>query len=379
MKWLEKKEFLERNLEEFINSEIKPFLPDWYKKDEIPQELFLKLAERNWLGFIQKDNRWVESPMLDIIIFYEKIASISPGTTVAVLAHACLGLYALHHWGNEEQRERYFIPGVKGSTLLAFANTEPGAGSDAINIKLEAKKVPGGYLLNGTKMFITNGILADVLLVSAVTNPKAEKRSKSISLFIVEGNPPGLKRQKIHKLVWHPADLGTLFFENCFVPEENLVGPINGGFKLIMQTFTSSRIAIAALAVGTAWGAYKLALDRARVRRVFGKRIIEHQAKAYEFSTMLSRIEAARLLVQKAAWIKDKGQDYLMESSIAKLFSIEEAKEVTSWAADIFGASGIMEENPISKFPLDAWAVALGEGTNDIQKLIIWRQLQKRF
>ena len=166
-----------------------------------------------------------------------------------------------------------------------------------------AKKINSAYLLNGTKMYITNGYTADTLIVSAVTNPKADRKHAGLSLFIVPASSQGIERRKINKLVWHPSDLATIVFQDCFVPEENLLGQIHEGFKEIMTIFNSSRIAIAALTYGTALGAFKLALQRARRRETFGKKIIEHQAKAFQFSEMAAELEAAKLLIIKAAWL----------------------------------------------------------------------------
>jgi len=363
------------DIQEFITSEITPYLSRWYQEDIFPKGLLAKLSSRERLGFSQKEGLWQESTMSDNIIFYEYMSAASPGITVAILAHTLLGLYILYHWGNQEQRDKYFIAGIKGEKLAAFANTEPDTGSDAANISLEGKEVGDSFLLNGTKMYITNGDLADFLIVSARTDPKTARRSEGISLFVLDTACEGLERIKLPKKGWLPSHLARLSFKNCLVPGNNLIGELNEGYKLIMKTFTASRIAIAAMAVGTAYGAYCLALERARKREAFGKKIIEHQAKAYEFSTMLTKIDAARLLVQRAAWLKDKREDYIMASSQAKLFAAETAKTVTSWAADIFGAAGILETSPISRYPGDAWAASLGEGTSDTQKLIIWRQI----
>lgn len=375
----ERQKKLKKELKEFLRKEVERKLLSWYKKDEIPREFYRALNEREWLGFRRERGGWTPFPMLETIILYEEMAALSPGLAVSVLAHSTLGLFALDRWGTHEQRERYFEPACRGEMLVAFANTEPTAGSDAAAIRCEAKETSGRYLLTGSKMFITNGPAGDLILVSAVTNPRARRASHRISLFIVPADLPNIRRQSINKQVWRPASFGTLFFSQTPVPRENLLGEPHRGFPLVMQTFTQSRIAISALTVGTAWGAYRLALERARTRTTFGKRLIEHEAKAFEFSDMLSRLEAARLLVHRAAWRYDRGEDHILEASLAKYFCVEETRAITHWAADVFGASSVMEENPIFKFPWDAQAASLGEGTQDIQKLIISRELEKRF
>lgn len=366
-------------LEAFINEEITPNLTQWYKANVFPVSIVKRIGEKGWLGHFKEGDKWQESPMLESIVLYEKLSEISPGLAVGVLAHAQLGLLALSCFANDIQLKRYFQPAIEGQEFLAFANTEPTAGSDVANIKLQAKKINSGYLLNGTKMYITNGYTADTLIVSAVTNPKAERKHEGLSLFIVPAGSQGIERRKINKLVWHPSDLATIVFQDCFVPEENLLGRLDEGFKEIMTIFNSSRIAIAALTYGTALGAFKLALQRARRREAFGKKIIEHQAKAFQFSEMAAELEAAKLLVIKAAWLKDMGRDFVFNASAAKLIVGREARRITMWAAESFGASGIMEENPISRYPLDAWGSLLGEGTEDIQKHIIANQLSKKY
>lgn len=375
--WTQRELELKSSIQQFIEKEIKPHMAGWYRDDEIPRQFFAKMAEEGFLGYLETEGQWMEAPMLDQVLVTQALAEVSPGIAVGVMAHAGLVLYALYRFGNEEQQVRYFLPGVKGQKISAFANTEPIAGSDVANIGLQARPVSGGYLLNGTKMFITNGTISDFLVVSAVTDPQAPRKQEGISLFVVDGQ--GLRRQKIRKRVWSPSDLGTLFFENFFVPQEGLIGELNGGFKLIMRTFSSSRVGLAALTVGTAVGAYKLAFQRANVRQAFGRKLIEHEAKAFQFADMMTRLEAARLLTLRAAWLKDIGQDYVLAASMAKLFACQESREITHFAAEVFGASGVMEDNSVSRFPLDAWAAALGEGTNDIQKLIISRELKKRF
>lgn len=368
-----------KKIDLFLNEEIRPYLSNLYKKGEFPKDILLKLGKRRWLGFKKLNNNWSETLMQDNVIFYEKFSSISPGLAVSILAHASLGLYSLFQWGDAKQIKKHFLPGVKGEKIVAFANTEPGAGSDVANISLRAQKCKDGFVFNGTKMFVTNCCSADIVVTSAVTNPRAKKKSERLSLFIVEPNISNIKRRKINKMVWHPSDLGTISFKDCWVPKENILGEYNGGFKQIMQTFTNSRIAIAALTLGTGFGAYNLALERAHKRRVFDKKIIEHQAKAFEFAIMATKVEASRLLIQKAAWLKDRNREFRFDASVAKFFSVEETRKIAIWAADIFGASGIIQDSPIFKFPLDAWASAIGEGTQDIQKLIISTEIKKRF
>ena len=197
-------------------------------------------------------------------------------------------------------------------------------------------------------------------------------------MFLGDLSSTGVSRKKLNKRVWIPSDLTRLQFNNVFVSDENLVGERGRGLQQVLATFTHSRIPISGLTLGTAVGAFEAGLDRAKKREIFGQKIADFQAKSFEIADFFTRIEAARLLVLKAGWIKDQGQDFRMEASMAKYLTVEIAREVGVWAADLFGAASVMQGHPVHKFPLDAWASSLGEGTQDVQKLIIFREIMKR-
>jgi alkylation response protein AidB-like acyl-CoA dehydrogenase len=241
---------------------------------------------------------------------------------------------------------------------------------------MQAQSVEGGWVLNGTKAYVTNGAISDLAVVTAVTDPDAT-RNRRISMFLVDLSSTGVSRKKLNKRVWMPSDLTRLSFDNVFVSEENLVGEQGRGLQQVLATFTHSRIPISGLTLGTAAGAFEMGVHRAKKREIFGRKIVDFQAKAFEIAEFFTRIEAARLMVWKAAWTRDEGKDFRLGASMAKYFTVEIAREVGGWAADLFGAASVIEDHPVHKYPMDAWASSLGEGTQDVQKLIIVREVLK--
>ena len=227
-----------------------------------------------------------------------------------------------------------------------------------------------------TKAYVTNGAISDVALITAVSDP-AESRNRRMSMFLVDLGSQGVSRKKLNKDVWVPSDLTRVSLKDVFVPDENLLGGRGRGLQQVLEIFTNSRISISALTLGTASGAFEMGIKHAGKREVFGKKIIYFQAKSFEAADFYSRIEAARLVLLKACWMKDSGRDFRLESSMAKYLTVEIAREVGLWAADLFGAASVVFDHPIHKYPMDAWASSLGEGTQDVQKLIIFREIMK--
>ncbi|NTU48521.1 MAG: acyl-CoA dehydrogenase [Syntrophobacteraceae bacterium] len=296
---------------------------------------------------------------------------------VSVTVHISLGMKALFLYGADSLKESILPRAVRGEVLLCLGNTEPTAGTDVAGIASSVRKVDGGWVLNGTKAYVTNGTLSDLAIVTAISEPEAE-RNRKISMFLVDLSATGVSRSKLRKAVWIPSDLTRIQFKDVFVPDGNLVGERGWGLQQVLDIFTQSRLSISALALGTAQGAFELALEHAKKREVFGTRLADFQAKSFEIADLYTRMEAAKLMLWKACWARDAGMDFRMESSMAKYLSVEMARQVGSWSADLFGAASVLSEHPIHKFPMDAWASSLGEGTQDVQKLIIFRELMKR-
>lgn len=370
-------EDLER-FKDFIGAKMVPNLSRWYEDGAIPRDFFQEMGREGWLGFEMVDGRIREQTALKQAVLFEYLAKLSPGVAVAILVQISLGTKGLHLFGSEKQLDTYLPSAIRGETLLCLGNTEPTAGSDVANIAMRAEMTDGGWVLNGTKAYATNGAISDIALVTAVSDPEAP-RNRRLSMFLVDLSTEGVTRRKLNKDVWVPSDLTRLQFKNVFIPRENLLGERGRGLQQVLEIFTHSRVTISALTVGTAAGAFELALGQAGRREAFGSRLADFQAKSFEIADFFSKIEAARLMLWKACWAKDQGGDFQLEASMAKYISVEVARQVGIWAADLFGASSVVKDHPVHKFPMDAWASSLGEGTQDIQKLIIFRNVMRRY
>ncbi len=362
---------------QFLEDRIQSQLPEWNQRQEIPADFFREMGAGHWYGIASKADKLIKGSALREALIAEELAKISPGLAVAALVHIDLGLIALHLCGSDDLKLRYGQSAASGETLMCVGNTERIAGSDSAGIEMTARKVKDGWLLNGTKAYVTNGYISDLAVITAVSDPQASRNNR-ISMYLVNLNAEGVQRKKLNKQVWIPSDLTRLQFADVFVPEDHLLGTQGQGLQQVLTVFTFSRVPIAAMTLGTAVGAFELALAHARKRKIFGQLITEFQAKAFEAADFYAKIEAARLMLWKACWKMDHNEDFRQESSIAKYLAVEVTRNVTTWAADIFGAASVIKEHPIHKFPMDAWASSLGEGTQDVQKLIIFRELIKQ-
>lgn len=361
-----------------LREELGPHLSVWHREGRLPADFFKILAGHGHLGLNWDGKTLSRIPLLEYALWMEELAMVTPGAAIALLAHIDLGTTGLLLFGSGPLQRRYAEALAAGEMAMALGNTERQAGSDVASISLKAEKVDGGWRLNGTKSYVTNGDIAHMVVVTGVTDPGAH-RNKRLSMFLVDLSAGGVRRKKLSKAVWLPSDLTRLTFKNVLVPDDHLLGKRQNGLQQVLTIFTHSRIAIAAHTLGTAEGAYDLAFERARKREAFGRRIVDFQAKAFEIADFYARIEAASLLLWKACWMADRKRNFRLESSLAKYLAVDVARAVTMWAADIFGAASVMADHPIHNYPMDAWASALGEGTQDVQKLIIFREIMKRY
>lgn len=361
----------------FLKKKVSPNLPAWNREGIVPRSFFQMMGSAGWFGYRWQDERLVKRPGLRETLLLERLAKLSPGIAVTVLIVSDLGLTALNLFGTDGQLERFGAGAARGESLICFGNTENVAGSDAAGIVMSAEKTNGGWVLNGSKAYTTNGLISDLAVVTAVTEPDAP-RNRRISMFLVALDSEGISRKKLNKQVWIPSDLSRVEFDHVFVPDDHLMGNQGKGLQQTLTVFTNSRIPISGLALGTAAGAFDLAVQRARRRTVFGRPITEYQSKAFEIADFYARLEAARLMVYRAATAMDSGADFRFEASLAKYLSVEIAKALCPWAADLFGAASVVRDHPVHKFPLDAWAVSLAEGTQDVQKLVIFREMMKK-
>ena len=363
---------------EFLGIHMTPRLSEWRREGRIPMEFFNTMGRNGWFAYEENDGVLSSHSALREALIAEEMGAVSPGVAIAVLAHIDLGFMGLYMFGSDDLKSAYGRPAIRGERLMCVGNTENIAGSDVAGIAMTAEAVNGGWTLNGTKAYVTNGYIADLAVITAVTDPDAP-RTRRVSMFLVDLNNDGVRRTKLNKQVWIPSDLTRLQFNDVFVPDDHMLGERGRGIQQVLSIFTRSRVPIAALTLGTARGAFEIALAHAKKRKIFGQPIVDYQAKAFEAADFYARMEASRLMVWKACQAADQGKDFRQEAAMAKFLTVEIAREVSMWAADLFGAVSVMGDHPIHKFPMDAWASSLGEGTQDVQKLIIFRELMKNF
>jgi short/branched chain acyl-CoA dehydrogenase len=363
---------------EFIKNHLVTDLKSWIRKQELPPAFFQLMGEGGWFGLSFQQGRLTRESALREALIAEELAVLSPGAAIAALAHVDLGLMGVHLFGSHEHHQAYAASAAQGKTVMCLGNTENMAGSDVAGISMTATKVDGGWRLSGTKAYVTNGNIADVGVMTAVSDPQAPRNSR-LSMYLVNLHSDGVGRTKLNKQVWIPSDLTRLKFDNVFVPDDHLLGVRGRGLQQVLEIFTNSRVPISALTLGGAVGAFNLAVNHMQKRRIFGRKIIDFQAKEFELSDFYARMEAARIMLWKACWKIDQGEDFRQAASLAKYLTVEVAREVTGWAADIFGAASVVQEHPVHKYPMDTWGASLGEGTQDVQKLIIFREFMKRY
>lgn len=360
---------------DFAHTELKPGVIERDEHQKFPAEQVKKLGELGFLGMMV--NPKYNGSGLDAVSYVlvmEELSKIDASASVVVSVNNSLVCYGLENYGNEAQKEKYLKPLAAGEQIGAFCLSEPEAGSDATSQQTTAEDMGDHYLLNGTKNWITNGSTAGVYLVIAQTHK--ELKHKGINAFIIEKGMPGFTvGPKENKLGIRGSDTHSLMFNDVKVPKENRIGEDGFGFKFAMKTLEGGRIGIAAQALGIAAGAYELALDYAKSRKSFGKPIAEHQAIAFKLADMATQIEAARMLVYKAAWLKDQGQSYTLAGSMAKLFASKVAMDVSVEAVQIHGGYGFVKEYHVERLMRDAKITQIYEGTSEIQKLVISRSI----
>ena len=367
---------LRRSVRKFAEGEIAPHVMEWDEVSRFPMEIMPMLAEMGLLGVIFPEALGGAGlGYIEYAVAIEELSRVDGSIGIIVAAHNSLCSNHIFKFGNEAQKKKYLVPLARGKNLGAWSLTEPEAGSDAGGTKTTAVRDGDHWVLNGAKTFTTNGHYADVLVAMAVTD-KA-KGSHGISAFILEKGMPGFKPgKKENKLGLRASDTSEVIFTDCRVPAENLLGPEGEGFTGSLKILDGGRISIAALALGMAQGALDAAISYAKQRKQFGQAISEFQAIQFKLADMATEVEAARLLVYQAAWLADKGDvRFTRESSMAKLFASEVAVRVANECVQIHGGYGFIKDYPAEKFYRDVKLCTIGEGTSEIQKLVIARQL----
>jgi alkylation response protein AidB-like acyl-CoA dehydrogenase len=373
---------IQKAARDFAQQECKPGVIERDEHQKFPREQVMKLAELGFMGMmVNPEYGGAGMDTISYVLAMEEVSKIDASASVCMSVNNSLVSWGLEAFGNEDQKRKYLTPLAQGRKdgelyIGAFLLSEPEAGSDATSQRTTAEDKGDYYLLNGTKNWITNGSSASVYLVMAQTD--VAKGSRGINVFIVEKNWPGVSvGAKENKLGIRGSDTHSISFSDVKVPKENRIGEDGFGFNFAMKTLSGGRIGIASQALGIASGAYELALAYSKERKAFGKEIAQHQAIQFKLADMATRIEASRLLCLKAAWEKDNNIDYTLSSSMAKVFASETAMWVTTEAVQVHGGYGYVKEYHVERLMRDAKITQIYEGTSEVQRIVIGRQILK--
>lgn len=373
----DEQEMLRKMVRDFAKKDVEPTAAERDEEERFDREIFNKMAELGLTGIPwPEEYGGIGGDFVSYVIAVEELSRVCASTGVTLSAHLSLCSWPIFKYGNEAQKQTFLTRLATGEALGAYALSEPGAGSDAAAMKTTAKKDGDHYVLNGNKVWITNGGVADIYLVFAKTDPEA--RHKGVSAFIVEKGTKGFtfgKKEK--KLGIRSSPTTELIFENCRVPKENMLGAEGEGFKIAMATLDGGRNGIAAQALGIAQGALDAAVDYAKEREQFGKPIAHNQGISFKLADMATEVEAARLLTYQAAWLESQGQPYGKASAMSKLFAGDAAMRITVEAVQVFGGYGYTKDYPVERYMRDAKITQIYEGTNEVQRLVIGRMLTK--
>jgi short-chain 2-methylacyl-CoA dehydrogenase len=366
-------ELVRSTVRAFAQERVAPVAEELDRDSRFPYELVAEMAELGLMGMtIPEEYGGGGADTLAYAIAVEELTRVDSSVAITMAAHHSLGTLPIYYFGNEEQKQQWLPDLASGRKLAAFGLTEPDAGSDAGAARTRAELRDGEWVVNGSKIFITN---AGTEITSCVTIT-ARTGDDEISNVIVANGTPGYEISKpMKKLGWRASDTRELSFKDCAVPEGNLLGPRGRGFHQFLEILDGGRISVAAMGVGLAQGAYDLAYAYARERKQFGQPISKFQAVQFRLADMATEVEAGRALVYKAAWLKDQGRDFVLAAAQAKLYTGELSNRAVNWALQIHGGYGYMDEYPISRLYRDQKILEIGEGTNEVQRMVIARQL----
>ncbi|HFI2423104.1 acyl-CoA dehydrogenase AcdA [Bacillus paranthracis] len=373
----EEHEMIRKMVRDFAKNEVAPTAAERDEEERFDRAIFDQMAELGLTGIPwPEEYGGIGSDYLAYVIAIEELSRVCASTGVTLSAHTSLAGWPIFKFGTEEQKQTFLRPMAEGKKVGAYGLTEPGSGSDAGGMKTIAKKDGDHYVLNGSKIFITNGGIADIYVVFALTDPESKQRGTSA--FIVESDTPGFSvGKKESKLGIRSSPTTEIMFEDCRIPVENLLGEEGQGFKIAMQTLDGGRNGIAAQAVGIAQGALDASVEYARERHQFGKPIAAQQGIGFKLADMATDVEAARLLTYQAAWLESEGLPYGKESAMSKVFAGDAAMKVTTEAVQVFGGYGYTKDYPVERYMRDAKITQIYEGTQEIQRLVISRMLTK--
>ncbi len=373
----EEQQMIREAVRDFAELEIKPVAQELDEKAEFSLDLTKKMGELGLFGmYLPEKYGGQELDTLSYIIAVEELARVDSSQAATLAAHNSLGIGPLFYFGTEEQKLKYLPPLCTGEALWGFGLTEATAGSDSRGTKTKARLENGQWIIDGSKIFITNGS-SEISIGSTVQAISSENNGKpEFTCIIVDKDTPGFKRSAMHgKMMWRASDTAELYFEDCKVPEENLLGKVGEGSKIMLSTLDNGRLSIAAMGLGLAQGAFEMALDYANERKQFGKPISKFQVNAFKLADMATKIELARNLLYKACWLKDADKPFAKEAAMSKLYCSEIAREVADEALQLHGGYGLMKDYPIERFYRDQRLLQIGEGTSEIQRLVISRYI----
>jgi alkylation response protein AidB-like acyl-CoA dehydrogenase len=375
----DEQEQLRREVRSFAEREVAPHVSEWDEKSEFPKDIVKKLGQMGLMGIIfPEELGGAGLGYVEYVLAVEELSRVDGSIGIIVASHNSLCTNHIMLGGNDAQRKRWIPKLASGEWLGAWGLTEPGSGSDAGGMRTTAVRGDGGWVLNGSKTFITNGTYANCALVLAVTDKEKGTRG-GISAFLIERGTPGFRSgKKENKLGLRASDTAELIFENCVVPDDCLVGELGGGFKDAMRVLDGGRISIAALSLGMARGALDAAVKYSKQRKQFGKAISDFQAIQFKLADMTTQLDAAWLLTMRAAEMKDQGKKVTREAAMAKLFASETACRVCDEGVQIHGGYGFIKDYPAEKFYRDVKLCTIGEGTSEIQRMVIARELLKQ-
>ena len=373
----EEQRFIKESVRDFAERVIRPKARELDDKQEFSLEITKQMGEMGLFGMIVPQEYGGQGlDYISYIIAVEELARVDGSQAATIAAHNSLGVNPLYYFGSEEQRKKYIPPLCTGEGLWGFGLTEPNAGSDSRNTKTTAKIEGDKWVINGSKIFITNAA-TPISLGSTIQAVSSEENGKKIfSAIIVEQNTPGFTARAMHdKMMWRASNTAELFLDDCKVPKENLLGEIGQGSKIMLNTLDHGRLSIAAMGLGCAQGAYELALNYAKERVQFGKPISKNQVVGNKLADMALKIELARNLLYKACWLKDNAKPFAKEAAMSKLYCSEIANSVAYEAVQIHGGYGLMKDYEIERFCRDQRLLQIGEGTSEIQRLVIARHI----
>lgn len=369
---------LRQNVRSFAGAEIAPLARELDEKEEFSYDLTARMADIGLFGMIIPEEYGGQGlDYLSYIIAVEELARVDASQAATIAADNSLGINPIYYFGNEEQKRYWLPPLCSGKMLAAFGLTEPDAGSDASSSRTTAVKDGSDWVINGSKMFITNAAtdITGVIIVQAVTDRRPDGRPE-LSCFLVPADTKGLEARALHgKMVWRASNTAQLFFNDCRVPESSMLGQRGEGFKQMMRTLDGGRLSIAAMGLGGAQGAFEMGLKYARERKQFGRPIGEFQVNAFKIADMALQIEAARNLLYRACFYADQGRPYGQASAMAKLYCSEVMRMCVLHSQQLHGGYGLMKEYAIERFYRDQRLLEIGEGTSEIQRLVIARSL----